>query len=223
MSPDLYIRCREDLEKAVEEWGIVPFFRHSVPGFSIAERVDPALWFTDQPGPWEWKGPVIRNTGCAYGKFFQHKAAYISREWFYHFANWRRDGYDFDARWDEGLATRKEKYLYELLAAHAPILSKDLKELGGYGKEGLKGFDPTLARLQEQGYVTVSDFVYLTDKRGKPYGWGVAEYTTPEQLFGPDFGEKAYSCEPEESYEKILAHLLRLTGGDEAAVKRFLK
>lgn len=91
----------ETLGRLVEARGILPFFRNEFPGFSAEEHMLPALWFPDhEEGPWEWKGPVIRQAGCTYGKFFQNKAAFISRTWFPDFSNWRRDGYDFDAHYD---------------------------------------------------------------------------------------------------------------------------
>ena len=97
---DLYIKNINDLKTAVTELGFVPFFENSIPSFSIEEHVDPRIWFSNEDGPWEWKGPVINEIGCAYGKFFEKKAVYISREWFPDFANYRRDGYDFDARYE---------------------------------------------------------------------------------------------------------------------------
>ena len=39
------------------------------------------------------------------------------------------------------------------------------------------------------------------------YGWGVAEYATPEELFGYDFITFAYQRDPQESREHILRHL----------------
>ena len=210
MTFDFTIKTKQDLVDAVDRCGFVPLFANSVPGFSIEEHVDEAVWFNGTgDGVWEWKGPVIRETGCAYGKFFEHKAVFISREWFPDFANYRRDGYDFDARYDDGLAPFQDKELYELLAANAPILSKDLKRKGDYRKGGKKGFDTRMNRLQAQCYVVVSDFVYLQDKLGKPYGWGVAEYTTPE-LWIPGFAEVVYQRSPEESYGLIFDHLQRL-------------
>ena len=52
---DLYISTIEDLEQAVEELGFLPYFANSIPGFSIEERVDPRVWFSGEPGTWEWK------------------------------------------------------------------------------------------------------------------------------------------------------------------------
>ncbi len=221
---DFTVRTQRDLVEAVQRCGIVPLFENSVPGFSVEEHVDPAAWFgSDQDGVWEWKGPVIRAGGCAYGKFFEHKAAFVSADWFPDLANVRRDGYDFDARVDEGLAPRGDAFLYDLVAQHGPVLSKRLKKLGEYGKNGRRGFDASIGRLQAQCYVVISDFVYETDRRGQVYGWGVAQYATPETLFGADFAREAYRREPRESYERLLAHLRALLpDADEKALTRFL-
>lgn len=201
----------EELLFLVREIGFLPFFKNKIKGFSIEEMCPEELWFSsDVDGPWEWKGPVIRSGKCVYGKFFGGKAAYISCEWFPDFANMRRDGYDFDARFDDGLAAYKDQTLYETIEKNGKILSKDLKDACNYRKDGNKGFETVITRLQMQTYVCVADFVYMQDKFGKPYGWGVAEYTTPEALFGYDNVTSAYKKEPAESGEKILYHLKKL-------------
>lgn len=223
MKYDFYIRTKDDLIRAVNDLGFVPFFRNSIEGFSIEEHIDPKLWFGDEEGPWEWKGPVIRETGCAYGKFFEKKAVYISKEWFPDFANYRRDGYDFDARFDDELASYQDKRLFDLVDANAPILSKNLKQLGNYRKGGNKGFDTVITRLQAECYVIISNFTYLTDKRGQEYGWGVAEYSTPERFMGSEFTQRVYQRTPEESYERIYDHLKKmLPNASEAKLKKVL-
>ena len=225
MAFDFTVRCMADLVEAVERFGIVPLFENSIPGFSVAEHVDPRCWFSDtEDGVWEWKGPVIRETGCAYGKFFEKKAAFVSREVFLDLANYRRDGYDFDARFDDGLASYQDKELYDLVDAHAPILSGTLKNVGNYGKGGRKGFDTSMNRLQAQGYVLISDFVYAEDRFGRRYGWGTAEYSTPEKWMGEDFGARVYAREPEESHARLLALLHRLCPrANEKELLKFLR
>lgn len=221
---DFLIRSKQDLIDAVQAFGVVPLFRNSIPGFSVEEHVDPIAWFASgQDGVWEWKGPVIRDSGCAYGKFFEKKAAFVSAEWFPDLANLRRDGYDFDARWDEGLAPHGDKFLYDLIEANGPVLSKRLKRLGDYGKNGRGGFDTVIGRLQAQCYVVVSDFVYEQDRYGQRRGWGVAAYATPEQRFGERFTGVVYRRAPEESRARLLAQLRALLpGADEAKLARFL-
>ena len=207
------INSKTDLINAVDELGFLPFFANSIEGFSIEEHITRDCWCNSDNGvwsAWEWKGPVIRETGCAYGKFFEKKACYISSKWFPDFANYRRDGYDFDARYDDGLANYRDKTLFELIDGNAPIVSKQLKKLGNYKKGGNKGFDSIVTRLQSQCYVIISDFVYMKDKYGRPYGWGVAEYSTPEKFMGEEFTDKVYSKSPQESYERLLEHFCRL-------------
>ena len=51
------------------------------------------------------------------------------------FANFRRDGYDFDALYDDGLANYRDKELCELLERESPILSGELKRKGNYRKD----------------------------------------------------------------------------------------
>ncbi len=225
MAFDFYIQSKQDLINAVQTFGFVPLFENEIEGFSAEEHLDPAYWFPDEgEGIWDWKGPVIREAGCAYGKFFGGKAVFISRKWFPDFANYRRDGYDFDARFDDELASFREKELFDLLDENAPITSKALKAKGDYRKGGKKGFDTLITHLQAQGYVLISDFVYAKDKLGQQYGWGIAEYTTPEKFFGPSFRKNVYNREPEESFERMFKHLRKLLpDADEKAIRRVLK
>lgn len=201
----------DDLIAAVEKYGFLPFFRNEIPSFSVEELCTPELWFADDTdGPWEWKGPAARSGRCLYGKIFNKKAGFVSREWVPDFVNFRRDGYDFDARWDEGLASHKDKELYETIANEKAILSKRLKETLNYRKGGSTGFETCVTRLQMQGYVCIADFVYMQDKYGRPYGWGVAEYTTPETIFGYDYATSAYRWDPQESRARMQQHLRSL-------------
>ena len=137
------LHSADDLIAAVEQYGFLPFFRNEIHGFSIEELCPPELWFADDvDGPWEWKGPAARSGKCLYGKLFNKKAGFVSREWIPDFANVRRNGYDFDARWDDGLASYKDKELYEAIAGEGRMLSKRLKEALNYRKGG----NPVLRR-----------------------------------------------------------------------------
>lgn len=206
----MQLKCAEDMIKLAEEWGFLPLFRNNITGFSVEEHTPASLWFTDEEGPWEWKGPAARSGRCVYGKFFAGKAGMISLEMFPEFVNYRRDGYDFDARYDDGLASFKDKEVFDVINENGAILSKNIKKICGYKKDGKKGFETVITRLQSQTYVVTNDFVYMKDKHGNTYGWGVAEYDTPENIFGHDIVTSAYSKEPAESKEIIFKHLKKL-------------
>lgn len=200
------IHSLSDLSQMVREWGFLPLLKNKIPGFSVEEHTPPELWFADNTdGPWEWKGPVIKETGCAYGKFFQGRAGFISAEWFPDFANYRRDGYDFDARYEDGLARRQDKMVYDILAGSPSLLSKEWRRLAGIPKRG--EFDSIVSRLQMQGYVTTIDFEYAKDRHGNSYGWGLARYAVPEEHFEDTFTGHVYDREPEESKKKIREYL----------------
>ena len=76
------IHSPEELTALVEQVGFLPFFAHDIKGFSIEECCPPQLWFSDTvDGPWEWKRPVARTKCCVYGKLFNGKAGFVSRQW----------------------------------------------------------------------------------------------------------------------------------------------
>lgn len=204
------IHSAEDVTVLVEQVGFLPFFAGIVPGFSLEECCPRYLWFSDEAdGPWEWKGPIARTRRCLYGKFFAGKAGFVSRAWMEDFINYRRDGYDFDARYDDGLARYRDKNVYDVLAQNGPMLSKALKEQCGFGR-GVGGFDGIVTRLQMQTYFCIEDFEYMKDRHGKPYGWGVARYATPEAIFGEDVIAAAYKTDPRACAVRIYDHLAQL-------------
>lgn len=218
------IHSAEDIWVLVQEMGFLPLFQNEIKGFSIEEHTPSSLWFSDtEPGPWEWKGPVIRMGDCFYGKFFAGKAGYISKEWFPAFANYRRDGYDFDALYDDGKAARKDKYVYDTVVKDGSLLTGELKKKCNYVKGGNKGFETVITRLQMQTYLVVEDFEYLRDKTGTTYGWGVARYSTPERLAGEDFFYEEYRKKTEQSRQDVYAHIQKLfpSVSDKQLVKLF--
>lgn len=84
----------------INEIGFLPLFKNEVEGFSAEEHVSPLCWWTGdaENDLWEWREIIARSGEVAYGKFFGKKTGFVSKEWFPVFANYRRDGYDFDAR-----------------------------------------------------------------------------------------------------------------------------
>ena len=104
------------------------------------------------------------------------------------------------------MAPHKDQEIMKALAK-GPMLSKDLKRMCNYRKDGNKGFDRVITRLQMQTFVCISNFEYAKDKYGKEYGWGIGRYATPEQLFGEDYVNDADGCTPQQSLELIMQQL----------------
>ncbi len=207
--------CLHTVDEAteyIEKVGFLPLFRNEIPGFSLEERTAADFWWSGdvERDPWEWREIIARRGKVAYGKFFDKKAGFISKEWMPYFVNYRRDGYDFDALWDDGKASAKQKKVMDLYAEERIdriYFSNELKDKAGFGKGGEKGFDGVATGLQMQLYLCVRDFLRRTNKKGEEYGWPVALYGTLESLWGYDHITSAYKESPDESAKRIARHI----------------
>ncbi len=205
----LRVRSAEELMDLIHEFGFLPLFRNAIDGFSVEEYTSDLYWWTDDPAqdPWVWREILTRSEKVAYGKFFRKKAGFISLEWFPHFANYRRNGYDFDARWDEGLVNSRCKKIMDCFEGTDSLTSLELKRMAGFGKGGEKNFSGIVTDLQMQTYLVIRDFRRKINKRGAEYGMPVSIYATPEQLWGYDRVTAAYQEPPKASWERILRQI----------------
>ncbi len=118
-------RCLHTVEEAVtyiNEVGFLPLFKNEIPDFSLEERTVPEYWWSGDPkhDPWEWRKLIAGSQKAAYGKFFDKKAGFISKEWFPYFANYRRDGYDFDADFRQRKNKKGEDYGWAIAVYSTP-------------------------------------------------------------------------------------------------------
>ena len=149
-----------------------------------------------------------------YGKFFDKKAGFISREWWPDFYNYRRSQ---RPQPEEGSI---EEAILLTLQEQGSMITRELRAACGFtGPKMRSKFDSFVTRLQMGCYIVTEDFVYPTDKHGKVYGWGWSLLTTPEQLYG----REACQCPrtPEESFRRLVTHLTALL--PEATEKQILK
>lgn len=206
------IHTVDEAIKYINKIGFLPLFRNEIPGFSLEERTVPQYWWCDDPkvDPWIWREIIARSGKVAYGKFFDKKAGFISVKWLPVFANYRRDGYDFDALYEDGKAPLKHKKIMDNFMEEnidSVILSNQLKLLAGYGKEGEKGFEGAITNLMMQLYLCNSDFRKRKNKKGEEYGWNVAAYCAPEHLWGYDVVTADYKLNPKDSWQKIVDYM----------------
>ena len=200
----------EDAAALVQKIGFLPLFSNDIPGFSVEERTLAADWWKDDPtrDPWAWRQILSRHPRIIYGKFFDRRAGFVSTDWFPTFANYRRNGYDFDTLIDEGLAPQRHRklmqpYLTDGLPNGMELHSFALKAQAGFGKGGEKNFEGTLTELEMQSYLCIGDFRQRTNKKGQPYGWHIAIITPPETKLGYDRIAEAYREAPENSWRRI--------------------
>lgn len=136
------IDCWEKMHQAVHEYGLVPFFRCSVPGWSIQEMTVPGSWFTEDDaedgvlGPWDWKVDVVRQGDIAYGKFLGGKAAFATAEWYAHLMNWRRSMARY--RMAEGGRFKAVTNADRIAKVLAPAALSAIREAGALGTRELR-------------------------------------------------------------------------------------
>lgn len=208
-------KCIHTVDQAIEyinQIGFLPLFKNEIEGFSLEERSVPEDWWSDDASrdPWMWRTIIAGKRDIAYGKFFDKKAGFISRQWLPYFVNYRRDGYDFEALYEDGKAQVKLKYIMEHFykeGEKTEIFSNELKQIAGFGKDGMKGFDGAVTKLMMMTYLCNCDFKKRKNKKGQEFGWDVAIYTTPETLWGYDYVTSAYQEKPEESFRRIADYL----------------
>ena len=208
--------CIHTVDEAIEyinSIGFLPLFRNEIPGFSLEERTCAQVWWSGdaERDPWEWREIIARGGDLAYGKFFDKKAGFISKEWLPYFANYRRDGYDFDALWDDEKASLKQKKIMDLFMdedSEEEFHSNDLKQKAGFGKDGDKGFEGVITGLQMQTYLCCRDFRQRKNKKGEAYGWPIAVYSMPEHIFGYELVTSAYSESATDSGKRIAKRIM---------------
>lgn len=190
--------CPELIE-FVDNIGFLPLLDMGIEEWSAEEVVDEDCRYTLLPdGGWEWqlwkwKGAVVRESGCAYGKFFMGKAGFVSRKWWTDFCNHRRSLFP---RLEEDSI---ENAILQTLREEGSMITRELRAACGFtGPKMRSRFDTYITKLQMQCRIITEDFVYPQDKHGHEYGWGWALLTTPEQLFGKDACQSEHSAE--ESY-----------------------
>ena len=201
------LHSREELISLIHTIGFLPLFSNDIPGFSVEERVPAYVWWTgdEDTDPWEWRMILARDPVIAYGKFFNKAAGFISKSFFPTFVNYRRNGYDFDALFEDELASYRSKKIMDVFdlddkATGKELMTYEVKELAAVDKN----FQGTLTDLQMQTYLILSDFRQRKNKKGQNYGWHIAAVETPETKWGRDFVTLAYKEEPMVSWNRIV-------------------
>ena len=198
-----------ELMALIQQVGFLPLLDSGVRGYSAEDLVDDDCRYVVFPDGgwdwplWKWKGPIVQEGGCVYGKFFAGKAGFVSRAWWPDLCNWRRSKFPQPA---EGSI---EETILMTLAENGSLITRELRAACGFTGPNMRGkFDGYITRLQMAARIVTEDFVYPTDKHGREYGWGWSLLSTPEALYGRD----ACRCErtPEESYQRIFDHLRQL-------------
>lgn len=205
------IKGSKELTDFIKRIGFLPLFKNKIEGFSVEELTAKNSWWGSNPqeDPWAWREVIAAEGEVAYGKLFSNRAGFVSKEWYPVFAAYRRDGYDFDSRYEDGLASYRAKKIMDILAEYEILPSYELKSLAGFSKNGEKGFDGVMTLLQMQTYITVRYFKRKHSRKEEEYGWPVAAYSLTEGLFGEDYVHSAYHMKAAAAKEEIIHHIFK--------------
>lgn len=219
------VHTAEELCSFIEQAGFLPLFRNKIKGFSVEEHTAPEYWWTKnmEKDPWLWRVKLVQSDRLVYGKFFDKKTGFISKEWFPCFANYRRDGYDFDSLYEDGYAKNRSKKIMDLFEQKEIISTIEMKNEAGFGKEGEKNFNGILTELQMNMYLTVQEFHWKINKKNVEYGMYVGYYAKPEKLWGYDYVTSCYQEKAEVSKARIEAFIRKTyPEADTEVIRKFL-
>ena len=204
--PHYEIHSCEQMMELIGQLGFLPLLVSGIPGYSAEEMADADCRYVVYPDGgwdwplWKWKGIIINESDCVYGKFFNGKAGFISRFWWPHFCNYRRSLYPMP---ENGSI---EAIIYQTLCEQDSIINRDLRAACGFSGPKMRSkFDGYVTRLQMATRVVTEDFVYPRDKHNNEYGWGWSLLTTPERLYGKQ--SCTADCSPEDSLALMTRHL----------------
>jgi hypothetical protein len=116
----------------INKIGFLPLLNLGISGWSADDVVDEDCGYTVFPDGshewplWDWKGDIIRETGCAYGKFIKRKASFISKEWWPDFCNYRRSLMPYPA--EDSI----EYAILETLREGGSMITRDLRRSCGF-------------------------------------------------------------------------------------------
>lgn len=211
--------CAE-LMDYIQQVGFLPLLDSGIWGYSAEDVVDEDCRYVvfDDGGwdwpLWKWKGPIVTEGNCVYGKFFAGKAGFVSREWWPDLCNYRRSQHPAP---QEGSI---EEAILFTLSEQGSLITRELRAACGFtGPKMRSRFDGYITRLQMACRIITEDFVYPQDRHGREYGWGWSLLTIPEQLLG----REACQCPrtPQESFDRLFAHFRKLL--PEATDQQILK
>ena len=220
---NLNIYTGAQLSEYIQQIGFLPLLYSGISGFSAEDVVDDDCRYTLLPDGgwdwplWKWKGPIVSEGSCVYGKFFNKKAGFISKQWWPDFYNFRRSKYPVPS---EGSI---EEIILSTLREHGSLITRELRAACGFTGPNMRSkFDGYVTRLQMGCYIVTEDFVYPLDKHNNEYGWGWSLRTTPEQLYGKDACQSKHTLE--ESFERLFAHFKEiLPETSEAQILKLIK
>lgn len=192
------IQTLEDLERAVERIGFLPYSgnRRELL-FTLEERTDNA-WHDDSPSdPWLWRSQVAAGGRLAYGKFFLKRSGFVAPRCLPAFVALRRENRTFSDLYARGLVSRGAKRVYDCFADRAEWTLPALKSEAGFAGAS-REFEAALTELQGLFFLCISGQTRRVGRTGEPYGWPNNDFCRLEARFPEALAAPMRTVEAEE-------------------------
>ena len=201
---------------------------YSVIPYDWAEQENydsPIKWHTGDPktDPWEWRMRVLEERDdIAYAKVFFRTSGYITKEWYPLFYSVRRKGETLEDAYENGTISQTARQIYEIIADREVTLH-EIKQLGGFRREDNSRFERALVELQMRMFITMCGREQKVNRYGIAYGWNRTVFTTVED-FWVKRGMSLTESDPESSYEKIRAQIMKLNpDAGQKKIEKFIR
>ena len=154
--PEIY--SATGMMELIQKIGFLPLLDSGIEGFYAEDIVAEDCGYVRLPEGgwdwplWKWKGEIVQEMPCMYGKFFNKKAGFISQKWWPDFCNYRRSKYPRPD--DESI----EGAILCTLQSTGSLITRELRAACGFTGKGMRSkFDGYLTRLEMATYIVTED------------------------------------------------------------------
>ena len=151
---------------------------------------------------WDWKQTLPRRKACYYAKILRRRGTFVSWDWypFFHAAYAERRSYRRLYR--DGLLSREEKLILDLLADRGPLMTGDIRlAFGAPSKQNTRRAKSLLVDLQRRFLITAAG--------GSTKGWSHHRWDLVERWVPARHLAAAQSISPAEARVQLVAQFCR--------------
>ena len=151
---------------------------------------------------WDWKQTLPGRKACYYAKLLRRRGTFVSWEWYplFHAAYSERRSYRRLYR--DGLLSREEKLILDLLADRGPLMTGDLRlAFGAPSKQNTRRVKSLLVDLQTRLLITAAG--------GSTEGWSHHRWDLVERWVPARCLAAAQSISPAQARGRLMAQFCR--------------
>jgi len=198
LAPERRVTRESEAVRFIEEQGfllLMPIHGAELPSIHGATAGDWGTW-------WDWKQTLPERKACYYAKILRRRGTFLSWEWFPRFYAAYADPRPYWRQYREGLISRDEKRLLDLLEREGPMMTRDLRlAFGPRSKENTRKVKSVLVDLQTRFLITAAG--------GDTTGWSHHRWDLVERWVGAKSLHQAARLSQTDARLAILERLVR--------------